>query len=414
MQLNRLAWKNLWRNKRRTLITGFSISLGVFLSVTFTGTGDYSYTNMIDASASMGLGHVTVEAKGFNDAPSLDKRLKNSEKIREGIMQLPNVSAATVRIMGQAMFASASKSVGGSFLAINPATESADINLMIRAITEGEIFDDNGGRGIVIGSVMAEKLKLKLGKKIVYTTTDINGDIVGEVARISAIFKTGVDEVDGAMVLLPIDRVRETLGYGPQESSMITVLISDQRRAKELRDQLAAMINDRATEVLSWQQTQRDLTGLITIDKITNYLSQLLVGLVIAAGIFNTLLMAVMERTREFGIMMALGMPPSTLFRLVILESFWLAIVGLIMGVIITAPWYYYMVNVGLDFTETFEEMGGYSAGGVLLDPVIHIRLFKESVIAILSGVFILTLISGLYPAWRAVKTNPVDTLKAI
>lgn len=414
MQLNRLAWKNLWRNKRRTLITGFSISLGVFLSVTFTGTGDYSYTNMIDASATMGMGHVTVEAKGFNETPSLDKRLNNSEMIRKEIIKLPNVSDATVRIMGQAMFASASKSIGGSFLAINPKTESAKINLMIRAITEGKIFDDNGGRGIVIGSVMAEKLKLKLGKKIVYTTTDINGEIVGEVARVSAIFKTGLDEVDGAMVLLPIDRVRETLGYTPKEASMITVLISDQRKAKGLRDQIAIMINDRETEVLSWQQTQRDLTGLITIDKTTNYLSQVLIGLVIAAGILNTLLMGVMERTREFGIMMAVGMPPSTLFRLVILESFWLAIIGLIMGVIITSPWYYYLLTVGLDFTETFEEMGGYSAGGVLIDPVMHIRLFKESVIAILSGVFTLTLISGLYPAWRAVKTNPVDTLKAI
>ena len=414
MQLNRLAWKNIWRNKRRTLITGFSISLGVFLSITFTGTGDYGYTNMIDASATMGFGHVTVEAKGFNETPSLDKRLKNSEKIREQITQLPNVSDATVRIMGQAMFASASKSVGGSFLAINAATESEKINLMIRAIIEGELFDSNGGRGIVIGSIMAEKLKLKLGKKIVYTTTDIHGEIVGEVARISAIFETGLDEVDGAMVLLPIDRVRETLGYTDDEASMITVIISDQRSAEDLRDQLTTMIDDPDTEVLSWQQTQRDLTGLITIDKTTNYLSQLLVGLVIAAGILNTLLMSVMERTREFGIMMAVGMAPSALFRLVILESFWLAIIGLIMGVILTAPWYWYLLEVGLDFTETFEEMGGYSAGGVLIDPVMHIRLFKESVIAILSGVFFLTMISGLYPAWRAVRTNPVDTLKTI
>lgn len=414
MQLNRLAWKNLWRNKRRTLITGFSISLGVFLSVTFTGSGDYTYTNMIDASATMGFGHVTVEAKGFNETPTLDKRLTNAEKIRAEVIQLPEVSGATVRIMGQAMFASASKSVGGSFLAINPATESAEINLLIRAITSGELFSETDGRGIAIGSVMAEKLKLSLGKKIVYTTTDVHGEIVGEVARISAIFETGLDEVDGAMVLLPIDQVRSTLGYTPQEASMITVLIADQRHAQQVRDQIAAMIDDGETETLSWQQTQRDLTGLITIDRTTNYLSQGLIGLVIAAGILNTLLMSVMERTREFGIMLAIGMAPSALFRLVLIESFWLAIVGLIMGVIITAPWYYYMLTVGLDFTEMFAEMGGYSAGGVLLDPIMHIRLFKESVIAILSGVFILTLISGLYPAWRAVKTNPVDTLKTI
>jgi putative ABC transport system permease protein len=165
-------------------------------------------------------------------------------------------------------------------------------------------------------------------------------------------------------------------------------------------------------EVLTWKQTQTELAGIITMDKSGNYITQILIGLLIAAGILNTLLMSVLERTREFGVMMAVGMSPATLFKLVLVESFWLALIGLAVGIIITAPWYAYLHYVGLDFSGAIGK--DYSAGGVLVDPIFRIRLYKESIIAILAGVFSLTLLSGIYPAWRAGRTPPVESLKAI
>jgi len=414
MILNRLAWKNIWRHKRRTLITGFSISFGVFLATTFTGIGDYTYSNMIDASATMGLGHVTVEPAGYNLAPSLDKRLQNASQIQERIMGLPQVTHTDVRIMGQAMFASASKSIGGSFMAIDPATESPRANLFIKSIVEGELFSNSEARGIAIGIVMAEKLNLRLGKKIVYTTTDVDGEIVAEVARISAIFKTGLDEVDGNMALLPINRIRKTLGYHQDEASMITVLIADQRDAEKVRGQVARMVENETAEVLSWEKTQGDMKGFIVLKRGSSFLIELLIGMVIAAGILNTILMGVIERGREFAVMVAVGMAPSALFWLVMIEAFWLAIIGLILGVIITAPWFLYLFYTGLDYSAMMASMQEVSAGGVLFDPIIRIRLFQESIIAILSGVFLLTLFSALYPAWRAMKTDAVENLKAI
>ena len=110
--------------------------------------------------------------------------------------------------------------------------------------------------------------------------------------------------------------------------------------------------------------------------------------------------------------MMAVGMSPATLFKLVLVESFWLALIGLAVGIIITAPWYAYLHYVGLDFSGAIGN--DYSAGGVLVDPIFRIRLYKESIIAILAGVFSLTLLSGIYPAWRAGRTPPVESLKAI
>jgi len=412
MKLGKIAWRNLWRRKRRTLITGISIGFGVMLAVTFTGTGDYGYTNMINTGAIMGLGHVTIEPHGYNQTPSLDKRLRKTGQIRERVLAMPGVNDAIVRIMGQAMFASASKTIGGVFMGIDPAQESPEQNLLIRSLVQGELFSGKDSRGVVVGSKMAEKLNLRIGKKLVYTTTDVSGEIVSEIARVTGIFKTGVNEVDGGMVLLPINSMRATLHYDAQDATLLAVIINDQRHAERMRDKISLAEGDPQIEVLSWQQTQAELAGIITMDRSGNYISQFLIGLLIAAGILNTLLMSVLERTREFGVMMAVGMSPRTLFMLVVVESLWLAIIGIVIGIIITAPWYAYLYYEGLDFSGAIG--GDYSAGGILVDPLIRIRLYKESIIAILTGVFSLTLLAGLYPAWRAGRIPPVESLKAM
>jgi len=412
MNLNSLAWRNIWRRKRRTLITAFSIGFGVMLSVTFTGSGDYTYTNMIDMGASMGMGHVTVEPVGYHLKPTLDKRLTDTEKLHKQIIALPGVSAATVRITGQAMFASARKSIGGAFIAVDPAFETQENNLLLRSIVEGLLFSSRSGRGIVIGSRLAKKLHVRIGKKIVYTTTDADGEIVSDIARITGIFTTGIDMVDGIMALLPIGSVQKTLSYAPDEATVIAVVIKDQRHAEMMRDRVAALPEAKDVAVLTWKKAQPDLAGVIAFDKAGNYISQFLVGLLIAVGILNTMLMSVLERTREFGVMMAVGMSPKVLFRLVMVESFWLAIVGLILGIIITAPWYYFLYHFGIDFSGSFGN--DFSYGGVLVDPVFKARLFKESIMAILGSLFILALLAGLYPAWRAGRVPPVESLKTI
>ena len=412
MKIYEMAWRNLWRRKRRTYITAFSIGFGVLLSVTFTGTGDYSYTKMINTSASMGLGHVTVEPRGYNETPALDKRLFHSMDIREKILTIPGVNDAVVRITGQTMLASANKTIGGMFFGINPAQESEEYNLFLRSIIKGKPFSGKDGRGVLVGSKVAEKLHIGMGKKLVYTTTDVNGEIVSEVAIVEGVFETGVDEIDGSMIILPIDRVRATLNYEADEATLVAVIIQDQRNAEMMRDKIFSLVGTPDREVLSWHKTQAELAGIIAMDKSGNYIIQALIGLLIAAGILNTLLMSVMERTREFGVMMALGMSPGKLFRLVIMESLWFAFIGILFGIIMTIPWYGYMHTTGIDFSGTIGSNS--SASGVIMDPVVKIRLFKESAITILSTVFALTMLSGIYPARRAGKIPPVESLKAL
>jgi len=257
---------------------------------------------------------------------------------------------------------------------------------------------------------MAEKLNLRIGKKLIYTVTDINGEIVSEITRVTGIFKTGVDEVDGSMVLLPIDRIRATLGYKKDEATIVPIYTDDQRKTGKVRNVINRMIENPEVEVLTWNETQPETAGFITIDRGMNYLIQILLGLLIAAGILNTMLMNVLERTREFGIMMAVGMAPGRLVRLVLTESIWIGLVGLIFGVMITIPCYVYMSNIGIDFSGFYEE--GSDVGGVLFDLVIKFRLYWESAVAILCGVFVLTIVAGLYPAFRSGRMPPVENLK--
>jgi ABC-type lipoprotein release transport system permease subunit len=408
----RIAWRNLLRNRRRTLITSFSVAFGVLLSVTFSASGDYSYTNMINSSATLGFGHLAIEPPGFNDAPTLAARLDGVDEIRQRALRLGEVENVYARIMGQAMFATGSKSIGGQVIGIDPVLENREHNIFIKSIVEGELFRESSSRGVLIGDRLAEKLKLRLGKKLIYTLTDRTGEMVSGICRVSAIFDTGVDDVDSSVILLPIDTLRKVLGYEPAAASLVSVFIKDQRQVEEVRDRLETVIGGRGREILTWRETQAELAGLIAIDRAGNYLMQGLVGLLIAAGILNTMMMSVMERSREFGIMMAVGMAPSQVVAMVVAESFLIGVLGLLMGIILTTPWYLYMVRVGIDLSS---QIGvDYSTSGVLIDPVLKFRLFRESAIAIAAGVFGLTMLAGIYPAYKAGRVAPVDSIRTL
>ncbi|MBF0290556.1 MAG: ABC transporter permease [Nitrospinae bacterium] len=405
-----LSWRNLARRKRRAFITALTVALGVFLSVTFTALGDYSYTNMINTSAKMGFGHVTVEAEGYNVSPALDKRIGGVSDILKLIRGADGVESAVSRITGQAMFSTASRSVGGVFMAIDPKVETQSTTAFLGAISGGEMFNDVKGRGAVLGVKLMEKLNLKKGGKFVYTTTGATGDLVSESARVTGVFKTGVEEVDGSFAILPIGRLQGALGYTDDEATMVVTFIKDHRNAEGARAVLQSALSGRKLEVLTWSQTQADLAGHVAVDQAVNYIYQFLMGVMIAAGILNTVMMGVLERWREFGVMVAVGFKPSRLSLMVIIESLWLGIMGLILGVIVTAPWYVYMSRTGIDLSGYMQE--GADVSGILVDPVLKFRLYKESVVGILAGVFALTALAGLYPAWKAGRTNPVDTLK--
>ena len=407
-----MAWRNLWRNRRRTIVTLSSIAFGFTLAVLFTGLGDATYSDMIDLAAKMGGGHVTLQHPEYQETPSLKRTVRNVAAKKNAVRQVQNIEKVVSRISGQIMLSTAANSTGAFFLAYNPEEEDDATISVLEALEEGKLFTSSKNGGIVLGQKLAKNLEVRLGQKVVYTLTDKHGEIVTGLARLSGIIQTGAASVDNAFVLLPIDTVRETIGYEADETTQVAVFIDDQRRSPEIARQLQPTMDD-DTAVLTWAETQPDLSGYIAMEVGSTIFFEILIMFLVAAGIFNTLFVSVMERIREFGIMMAIGFSPGKLFKLVMWESFWLGVTGFVAGVLVTAWPYYYFATTGIDYSSMIGE-GGTDVAGVAIDPVLFVRIYPENAILITVLIVLTTMIAGLYPAWRAGRIAPVDAIKLV
>ncbi|MDH5542281.1 MAG: FtsX-like permease family protein [Nitrospinota bacterium] len=411
-KLSIMAWRNLWRHKRRTLITLSAIAFGTFLAIIFTGIGDATYGGMIDLAARLGSGHVTIQHPKYLDKPTLNRTVTGVKEKSMIAMEDREVSKVVTRITGNVMLATAGESYGAGFIAIDPETEDANTFALMDDFSEGEMFATSRDKGIILGAVLAKNLGAKMGKKVVYTMTDKNGDITSGLARVSGIIKTGAPGVDLGLCILPIDTARKILGYSSDESTNVSIFINDQRDSDKVRNRLKHRFEPE-NAVHIWSETQPELAGFITMKVSGSKFFEMIIMILVAAGIFNTLFISVMERLREFGILMAIGMSPGGLFRLVMWESFWLGISGLIFSAIVTAWPYWYLNTTGLDMTAMVGE-GNTEIAGVAFDPIMYVSIFPENLLLIVSAVMIATLLSGFYPALRAGRVNPVETIRLV
>jgi ABC-type lipoprotein release transport system permease subunit len=410
--LARMAWRNLWRNKRRTLITLSSIAFGILLATLFTGLGDKTYGEMIDLAARMGGGHVTIQHPTYLEAPNLKKTVLSTVEKGKTALGLPWVTRTATRVTGFTMLSTASNSLGAYFVGIDPKNEDENTLTALKVIKKGALFDTTDSEGIVLGKRLADNLDVTLGNKVVYTLTDKKGEMVTGLSRVSSIMETGAASFDSALCLLPIGTLREVLGYEKDEATQIAVFISDQRRSQEVAAALGAKIGSDAVS-LPWNVTQPELAGFITMKVSGMTFFEFIIMILIAAGIFNTLFVSVMERMRELGILMAIGFSPRRLFRMVMWESLWLALVGLVVGAAMTAWPYHYLATTGIDFSAMVGK-GGSEVAGVVIDPIMKVGIFPENAALIATAAVLATLISGLYPAWKAGRVAPVESIKLV
>ena len=409
-KLYAMAWRNLWRNRRRTGLTLVSISFGVMLAILATGMGDSNWTEMINLAARMGGGHVTLQHPEYLDTPTLSRTVRLNG-LSALALEDPDVERVVPRISGQLMLSTAVQSYGAGFVALDPTAEDEQTFSMLEALHEGEMFRSGADPGVILGARLAENLDLRLGKKVVFTLTDKHGEIVRDVARVRGIVKTGAPSIDGGLSIFAIDRMRQVLGYGPDEVVQLGVFVNDQRRSQAVAERLSSAVGGDVA-ALTWDTTKPDLAGFIAMKVAGAVFMEIVIAILVAAGIFNTLFVSVMERMREFGIMMALGFSPGRLFRLVMLESLWLGVIGLVCAALLTAGPYWYLSTTGFDMSSM---LGGQSeVAGVVISPVMHIRIFPENAMLIAGLALLATLLSGLYPALHAGRIEPVESIRLV
>ena len=408
----RIAWRNLWRNGRRTALTLVSIAFGLMLAVLLTAMQDRNWADMIDLAARLGGGHVTVQHEGFLDAPALDKTVLGTDSILARALREPGVERGVVRIVGQTLLSTASSSRGAAFVAIDPAQEDSTTLAVMNAFVEGGLFASADDPGIVLGERLAENLGVTLGKKVVFNMSDRNGDIVAGLARVSGIVRTGAPSVDGALCVLPLNTLREILGYAPDEATLVALFIGDQRRSDAVAAEIGATLEGTAVAV-PWHENQPELAGFIAMKVGGANFMKILIAVLIAAGIFNTLFVSVTERMREFGIMLAIGYTPGDIHALVMLESLWLGLVGLVAGVLLTAGPYLWLNAHGIDMTSMIGE-GNVELAGIAVSPVFKVEIFPGNAVFIAVAALVATLAAGIYPAWKAGRIAPVETIRLV
>jgi ABC-type lipoprotein release transport system permease subunit len=219
--------------------------------------------------------------------------------------------------------------------------------------------------------------------------------------------------VDAGLCLLPIGTIREFLGYDAHEATSVVLFVEDHRDSADIADLLNVKLGGNPV-ALTWKQTQPELAGFIAMKVGGSTVFQIIIAILVAAGIFNTLFMSVMERLREFGILLAIGFSPRRLFSLVMWESLWLALVGLVVAAGVTAYPYWWCNRNGLDFSSMAGGQSSADIAGVAIEMIFYIDIFPENLLFIVVAVVAAVLLSGLYPAWRAGRVEPVETIRLV
>ena len=406
-----IAWRNLWRQRRRTILTLVSITFGGFLAVMMTALQDQSFSDFIDNAARSGAGHVTVQHPEYQDRPTLTRTVTETDEKRAIAEGDRSVVRAVERASGQAMVATARDSFGGYFIAYDPELETEETMEFGDQVVAGSLFETANDDGIVLGDLLANNLGAELGDKIVFTLTDRDGEIVSGMERLSGIVKTGAQSLDASLVLLPIGTIRGVVGFGEHESTQVAVFVKDGRHAVRAATRIASEIDDDAT-VLTWDQVRPEIRAFIAMKVGGGRVFELVIGILVAAGIFSTIFMSVLERTREYGIMMAIGYSARQLFGMVMAESTFMALLGLLSATAFTAPIYWPIHGTGIDMTEVYAQQGGaMDIGGVGMDPILRIGIYPENAVIIAVSIVLATLLAGVYPAWRAGRVDPVESI---
>ena len=408
-----MAWRNLWRNRRRTLLTLSAIVFGVSLSVLMAAMQDRNWADMIQLAARLGAGHVTLQHPEYLDNPTLSRSVHGTNRLVRRVSAEAYVTRVVERITGFSMLSTARESLGAGFIALSPEDEDEQTLSLLEAIVKGEFFRSASDGGIILGARLASNLGVTLGSKVVYTMTDKDGEIVSALARVSGIVRTGSPSVDGGICLLPIDTVREVIGFAPDEAIQVAAFIDDQRRSDVVVGDLRNGLPE-GVAALPWYELQPELAAFIAMKVGGSQVIMILIAVLVAAGIFNTLFVSVMERIREFGIMLAVGFSPGQLFRLVMLESTWLAVVGLLAAAAVTIGPYFYLASSGLDMTVVLGDAADMEIAGVGFSPIMKVGIYRENVVLIGLSALVAVLLSGIYPAWKAGHADPVQVIRLV
>jgi len=400
-----LAWRNLWRNHRRTIIMIAAVSIGVWAMIFMTALMRGMVNEMVrDGIASL-PGHVQVHHPDFRDDPGINKLLPQSDSAVTERFDAAGFDVWSGRIKVPAVITSERDSRGVILFGIDPARERG-MTFVADDIVEGRFLDGVDDTGVVIGSKLAETLETELGKRIVLMSQDPQNEIADRGFRVVGVFDAKLESYEETMVFAGKETAQKMLRV-PNRINEVAVLGGDYRNVGPLLREVKELAGT-GVEVLPWTELDAYLGSMLSVMDGFVLVWMIVVFLALSFGLVNTLVMAVFERVREIGLMLALGMRPSSILSQILVESLLLLAIGLLIGNL--GAWATVVpLRDGIDISAVAEGMEMFGAASVL-----YPQLELPDVLLANVVVLVLGFLASLSPAWRASRYEPIEAITKV
>ena len=399
-----ISWRNIWRNKTRSFVVITAVALGICAGVFSTAFMKGMMDHRTQSAISTEISHIQIHRQNYRQENSLQLYMNESMAVVEQIKKINHVKGVSQRIIIQSMIASAETSSGVKIAGIYPENEKMVTNLSTKLV-EGKYFKGVAKNPVVIGQKLADKLNVKLHSKIVITLQDMDNNITAGAYRIAGIFKTSNSNFDEMNVFVRYDDLSRLLALPEGASHEIAIFVDDNEMVDTIQNKVKEFIPD--YEILNWKEISPELSYLTEIMDMYMYIFIIIILLALLFGIINTMLMVILERRKEIGMLMAVGMNKIKVFTLILVETVQLSLVGGVVGVfaggLISAYFETHAINMSM-FAEGLSKIGWDS---MVYCSVEIDMIFNVTIMVIIAGI-----IASVYPAYKALKYDPAEALR--
>lgn len=407
----KMAWRNIWRNPRRSILTMLAIAFASMLLVFMLSWQFGSYETMINSAVKIHTGHLQVQAQHYNDKRSMRLVVPDPFAVGDVLDKTPEVSAYTFRTNAFSLVSSKQRTYGALVIGIDPRRE-AQVSTLKKLIRKGKYFSATDANKALLGRLLAKNLHVSLGDEVVLLGQGLDGSIAATVVTVKGIFNSGQDEFDRNTIHIPLKYFQDV--YAMEDAVHEVVAVSTELEyVSDIKQHVKAGIqtikDGSHLAALDWMELMPGLVEAIQMDLISGFIFYIILIIVVSFSILNTFLMAIFERTREFGVLMAMGTTPGRLTKLLLIESASMTLVGIFVGII-----------AGSLITLYYQSHGIFIPGSteVLRQFGLPERMYPQ--LSILSAsigpavVLLITFLTALYPALKVRRLKPVEAMQAV
>lgn len=405
----KMAARNIWRNTVRTGITVAAIAMGLAMIVLSYSANHGNYEAMLAKGIEQNAGHAVLQNPKWQDDPDPEFVVERSGEAEAILSEAFPEAIVTRRILAGGLITSPTNSVPIGVMGVEPE-DAKELTKFDDGLLEGSAWlEGDDKRGLLMGETLAKRLDVEVGDKVVLMAPDPQDPTqsTSVLFRVRGLYKIGVPSMDAFLVVTTIQGAQPLL-KGEDPAHQVALILPSDKGSEAATEKVRGLVGDYG-QVLHWRQAVPDLQSFIEVDTQTNDAFFFIIGLIVVLGVVNTILMSVLERVREFGVMLAVGMRPAKLATLVLTEGFLIgviaAVLGLIIGCLITWP----LTTHGVDMTAALGD--SMEMGGVAMDMVIKARFDPPKLAKYALATVVLTTLAAAWPAWRVTRLRPLEAI---